>query len=656
MLKWMTAASALALITACGGKDAAPEKPATPATEAGDADTDAPDTSGTENRTADYNETRNAYFGDMHIHTRNSFDAYIFNVRTTPEDAYKFASGETVKHPTGFDMSIAGGPLDFYTVTDHAAYLGVLPAMNTEGHPLNALQRSKDMFSTDPVKITAAFQGVGTSVRSGVPIAEMYDQEVMNSAWARTVAAAEKYNKPGTFTTFSAYEFTSVTMPKSDDGTFGGGNLHRNVFFKDAAPDQLFSTLDSTNPEDLWDWMDSQRANGIESIAIPHNGNVSDGQMFKLETYKGDPLSAAYADQRMRNEPLVEVTQVKGTSETHPELSPNDEWADFEIYDRLLGVYTVSDTNYGYAREAYQNGLKLQEDQGFDPFRFGLTGASDSHVVGGSYTEEDYWSKVGVVDGLPVQRGSVPISPESDPNNVRGIKVGTDWNTQPDIPTANNAREWFSRWGASGLTGVWAEENTRDAIFDAFRRKETFATTGPRMKVRFFGGYGFTEDMLGASDLAAQAYAGGVPMGGDLVGTGAAPSFLAWAQRDPNEGALQRLQIVKVTSGSEMVYDAACSAGEPDPATHRCADNGATVDLTTCTPQGDGAAELKTVWTDPDFKADQYATYYVRVLENPACRWSTHEALRNNTAPRPDLPLTLQERAYTSPIWYVPPA
>lgn len=632
-MKTLRTVSTLALaaaIAACGASDTETQDTASVDVAPADAAT-----------SPDYSVTRNAYFGDLHIHTRNSFDAYIFNVRRTADDAYRFAKGETVQHPSGFDMTIAGGPLDFYAVTDHAEYLGILPAMNTPGTELSELPRSKDMFSTDPAKITAAFQGVGASVRSGEKIDDMFDQPLINSIWLENVEAANRYNEPGVFTTFAAYEYTSVTT-NSDDGTFGGGNLHRNVFFRGEAPLRAFSTLDSTNPEDLWDWMDAQREEGIESIAVPHNPNVSDGQMFKLETYDGAPLSAEYAEQRMRNEPLVEVTQVKGTSETHPDLSPNDEWADFEIYTRLLGSYDVSATNGSYVREAYGRGLKLEEEDGFNPFKFGLVAASDSHVVGGAYAENDYWSKVGIVDGLPVNRGSVPADPEKS------------WEEQPVNQQTQNATEWFSRWSASGLTGVWAEENTRESIFDAFRRKETFATTGPRMKVRFFASFDFEDGMENDADLAGKAYAQGVTMGGDLIGDGRAPSFLVWAQQDPNAAALQRAQVVKVTSGSEQVYDVACHTGTPDPATHRCPDNGAAVDLATCAPSGAGAAELKAMWSDPSFDASERSSYYVRVLENPTCRWSTWEALAAGTTPRPDVPLTLQERAYTSPIWYTP--
>jgi hypothetical protein len=628
------AVSAMAL-AACGGPE--PDTPAQDA-ETGVAGTES--SAAGETRTAGYNKDRNAYFGDLHIHTRSSFDAYIFNVRRTADDAYRFARGETVTHPSGFEMTIAGGPLDFYTVTDHAEYLGILPVMDTPGTVLSELPRAKAMFSNDPQQITTAFQTVGASVRSGEPIDEMYDESIINSVWIQNIEAADRHYVPGEFTTFAAYEYTSVTV-NEEENSFAGGNLHRNVFFKGAAPLRAFSTLDSPNPEDLWDWMDQKRAEGFESIAIPHNPNVSDGQMFRLETYNGDPLDAAYAEQRMRNEPLVEVTQVKGTSETHPALSPNDEWADFEIYDRLLASYEVSATEGSYVREAYRNGLKLQEEEGFDPFRFGLVAASDSHVVGGAYAENDYWSKVGIVDGTPMARGSVPF-------------MGTkSWDAQPDNPIVTNAREWFSRWGASGLTGVWAEENTRESIFDAFRRKETFATTGPRMKVRFFAGYEYSDEMLDAPDLTRLAYDGGVPMGGDLIGTGNAPTFLAWAQRDPNMGALQRVQIIKVTSDGEAVFDVACHTGTPDPTTHRCPDNGAAVDMETCTPTGDGASELKAVWQDPDFDPARRATYYVRVLENPSCRWSTWEAMRGNVPPRPDVPQTIQERAYTSPIWYM---
>jgi hypothetical protein len=398
------------------------------------------------------------------------------------------------------------------------------------------------------------------------------------------------------------------------------------------------------NPEDLWAWMDRNRAEGMEAIAIPHNSNGSNGQMFKLETFDGRPLDGAYAKTRMRNEPIVEVSQVKGTSEVHPLLSPNDEWADFEIYPYRIGVELPSEPSGGYVREAYLNGLEMEERGGFNPYRFGLIGSTDTHVSAGTPEEFNFHSKSGWLDGTPELRGSVPAT-----NPVVPLEEGEIYHPFP-----------FHLWGASGLAGVWAEENTREAIFDAMRRKETFATSGPRMRVRFFGGFGYDAGLATDPEMVAKAYEGGVPMGGDLDGGDGPPRFLVWASRDPNSAPLQRLQIVKgwIEDGTavEKVFDVACSDGlEPDPATHRCPDNGAAVDLSDCSYSQDlGAAELRTVWTDPEFDAESRAFYYVRVLENPKCRWSTWDAIRSGVAPRPDIPSTIQDRAWSSPIWYEP--
>jgi hypothetical protein len=593
------------------------------------------------------NPDRNVYFGDLHIHTRNSFDAYIFNVRATPEDAYKFGLGGTVKHPAGYDLKLEGPALDFMAVTDHAAYLGHLPAMDTEGTEISKLDMAKDMFSTAPEKIITAFQLIGGAVRDGTKMEGVYDPKIVGDVWKKTIAAADKYNDPGKFTTFTAYEYTAVRTTRGAEGGFAGGNLHRNVVFRGSAPDMPFATLDSTNPEDLWTWMDEQREAGNDVLSIPHNSNVSDGEMFKMETYKGQPLTKAYADKRMRNEPIVEITQVKGTSETHPSLSPNDEWADFGIYDKLLGSETASKTKTGdFVRQAYGNGLLLEDKLQANPFQFGLIGSSDSHVVGGSFDEKNFWSKIGIVDGTPEARGSIP--PEGK-KSWEGVTLNP------------NAENWFSRWGASGYAAVWAEENTREALFDAMRRKETYATTGTRMKLRFFGGFGFDEAMLDDPQMVSKAYKDGVPMGGDLIGEGKAPGFIIWAMRDAMSAPLQRVQVVKVwTDGgkvNEKVFDVACSDGGTVDANFRCPDNGAKVNLTDCSISEDkGAPELKTFWRDPEFKGTQRASYYVRVLENPVCRWSTWDALRAGVAPNPDLQKTIQERAWSSPIWYVPTA
>jgi len=594
-------------------------------------------------RTAGYDANKNVYFGDLHIHTKNSFDAYIFNVRSTPDDVYRFAKGESVRHPSGFDIKIWGDPLDFVAATDHGAYMGILPAMNNPDSPLSKVDMAKQMFGTDPELIVRAFGTMGGSVRSGKPYPEIYDRDVIDSTWQQEIDAANRHYAPGKLTTFAAYEYTAVSTQGRGDNSFIGGNLHRNVVFKDAAPKRLFSTLDSINPEDLWTWMDEQRAAGRDVLAIPHNSNVSDGEMFAMTKYYGGDMDAAYTQQRLNNEPIVEMTQVKGTSETHPALSPNDEWANFEIYELLLSSDVVSKINGSYVREALANGFDLEAKTGTNPYKFGLIGASDTHVAGGAFDEKDYWSKVGIIDGTPAARGSVP------PGGAKS------WE---GVTRDQNAENWFSKWGASGLAAVWAEENTRESIFEAMRRKETYATSGPRIKVRMFGGYGYDSGILDDSDIVGKAYAGGVPMGGTLSKSDTAPGFLVWSMRDPRSAPLQRMQMVKVWhsggKAQEKLYDIACSdGGTINPVTHRCPDNGASVDLTDCSISKDsGAPELKTLWQDPDFDPANPAAYYVRVLENPTCRWSTWDALEAGVDRHPDLQPTLQERAYTSPIWY----
>ena len=585
------------------------------------------------------NPTRNVYFGETHVHTRNSFDAYIFNVRVDLDDVYKFALGETLTHPGGYPITLDGPPLDFAAATDHGAYLGVVPAMHDPDNALSKLEISQGMFGTDPDTIVNAFQKIGASVRSGEPYEEIYDRELIDSTWARVIDTADRYNDPGTFTTFAAYEYTAVTNRTDLGENFGGGNLHRNVFFRDTAPERLFSVLDSNNPEDLWDWMDQQRRNGHDVISVPHNSNVSDGRMFALDAYDGSPLSPEAARQRLRNEPLVEMTQVKGTSETHPSLSPNDEFADFEIYESLLGVPDIGRVEGSYVREALARGFGIQAEIGVNPYKFGMIGASDSHVAGGAFTERNFWSKVGLVDSTPERRGSVP------PGGAE---------TWDGVERDVNAEQWFSRWGASGLAAVWAEENTRASLFDAMRRRETYATSGPRIRLRVFGGTDYADDMVGAADMVERAYATGVPMGGELTG-GGTPQILVHAVRDPDSAPLQRVQVIKVWhdgAPQEKIWDVACSDGLT-PQDGRCPDNGAGVDLESCALTGDaGAGELRALWTDPEHEPGQNAAYYVRVLENPKCRWSTWQANAAGVERHPDRPATVQDRAYSSPIWY----
>ncbi|MDP6377869.1 MAG: DUF3604 domain-containing protein [Pseudomonadales bacterium] len=612
---------------------------------------------------ASANAKRNAYFGDLHVHTDYSFDAYAFGTVATPYDAYKYAKGQPIRHPAGFEVKLRK-PLDFYAVTDHAMFLGgVKAAADTSTafsrlphvqalHNLNAPENQN--LESLPQRGTAFGTFLPETLRGvidGSIDAEMVNQ-IAQDAWADIVTAAQTHYQPGTFTTFVAYEYTSST----DDR----GNLHRNVVFRDddKLPAMPFSRFHSQDPEGLWDWMDGLRAQGIEALAIPHNSNGSNGQMFKLVDWAGDPLNDTYTKKRIRNEPLVEITQVKGTSETHPALSDTDEWADFEIMPYRIATTLHSEPQGSYARDALLKGLSLRDKGITNPYQFGFVGASDTHTAAASLDEGNYFSKVGLLDADSQRRGSVPLSAAAAEIIESAGRVNLK-----EVDGKTYASGAFETWGASGITGVWAEENTRAAIYDAFRRKETFATSGPRMKVRFFGGYGFDAALLANEDHLTQAYHSGVSMGSELLANGGkAPDFVAWATRDANSAALQRLQIVKGWSVNgehhEHVYDVACSdGGAVDADTHRCPDNGAGVDLTDCSiTEGVGAGELATVWSDPDFDPAHRAFYYVRALENPTCRWSTWDAIKAGVPPRADLKSTIQERVWSSPIWYIPDA
>jgi hypothetical protein len=474
---------------------------------------------------------------------------------------------------------------------------------------------------------------------------------VTKSAWLDTIQAANEAYVPGAFTTFAAFEYTS----SSDDQ----GNLHRNVIFRDSdrLPAMPFSRFNSQNPEGLWHWMDGLRAQGIESLAIPHNSNGSNGQMFTMTDWAGAPIDDAYAQMRLRNEPLVEITQIKGTSDTHPLLSKNDEWADFEITPYRVATKLYSEPAGSYVRDAYLRGLQLAAGGTTNPYTFGVIGSSDTHDAASSEDEETFFSKAGMLDGTPELRGSVPASFF----NGTAIKL-----LDPGLVTEVDGKTYmasssFEYWSASGMVGVWAEENTRESIYAAFRRKETFATSGPRMKVRFFAGYDFDPDVLQDPQLTRMAYEQGVTMGGELEARqDEAPSFIVWAAADPLGTPLQRVQVIKgfLKDGAhqERIYDVACSDGlVVDSSSWRCPDNGARVDLDDCSTSADtGAAELKALWRDPDFDPRQNTFYYVRVLENPSCRWSTWDAIRAGEEPRSDLPKTLQERAWSSPIWFHP--
>ncbi len=579
---------------------------------------------------ADNPERRQALFGDVHVHTRYSFDAYIFGIRATPDDAYRYARGETIRHMAGYDIKLKGGALDFYAVTDHAEYMGILPAMHDRNHPLSLVDYAADMFSSVREKITVAFSKVARTLRTGEPLEEIYDKNVMRSTWREINAASERYYQPGKFTTFHGYEFTSAPSDQ---------NLHRIVLFRGSnVPELPFNTFDSQNPEGLWNWLDAMRARGIEGLAIPHNSNVSNGKMFELTTYAGGPITAEYAAQRMRNEPIVEMSQVKGTSDTHPMLSPNDEWADFEVYETLIGTDRKGQADGSYIRQALQRGLTLEQQIGANPYKFGLIGSSDTHNGGGPVDEESFFGKTGTLDGTPTGRRVVA--------------------SERDALLEGAAATPFYEWSAAGLAGVWAEQNNREDIYDAMRRKETFATSGTRIKLRLFAGHGYPADIFASSDFAKLAYGGGMAMGGDLASSGGgAPTFLAQAMKDPDSAGLERLQIIRGWVDDEgrlqeQVYDIACSHGTPDARTHRCAAQSQQIDTSTCAiPTGYGATQLEARWEDPDFDPDRRAFYYMRVLERPTCRWSTWEANRLGMPVRDGLPLTIQERGWSSPIW-----
>jgi len=621
---------------------------------------------------------RTAFYGDLHVHTEYSFDGYAMGTQATPYDAYRFAKGESLTNPGGFEMKLSR-PLDFYAVTDHAMFLGLVKASAETGtdfsktefanpyHGLNA----PDNYDTDFFSMARRLGTFATflpravfGVRSG-----NVDQDqvlgVIRSAWEDIILAADEYNDPGQFTTFVAYEYTSSTADM--------GNLHRNVIFKgsDLLPREPFSRFHSVNPEDLWDWMDELRAKGVESMSIPHNSNGSNGQMFKLEDWAGNPLDDDYAIQRMRNEPIVEITQVKGTSETHPLLSTRDEFAGFEIMPYRVATNAISALNGSYVREALLNGLALEQSGIQNPYQFGFIGSSDTHSGAAAIEEDNFVSKLGLLSSKAIQRGSVPYTGLEAQTFYWGSKIAAITS-----PSARGTSGYSSEeggmyimgatptFGASGLAAAWAEENTRDSLYDAFRRKEVFATSGPRIQLRFFAGADLDETMLASAEAVSLAYANGVTMGADIrlsTDDARAPKFLMMASADPASAPLQRLQVIKGwvdASGEshEEVIDVACAGGAlVDSQTNRCPDNGARVDISTCAINPEtGDAQLSALWSDPEFDPSVRAFYYARVIENPTCRWSTWDAIRAGVAPRPTLAKTLQERAWSSPINIVP--
>jgi hypothetical protein len=584
-------------------------------------------------------------FGDTHLHTAFSFDAGAFGARLLPSDAYRFAKGEEIVASSGQPTKLSR-PLDFLVVADHSDNMGFFPDL-LAGKPdiladptgrkwYDMIQAGKGADAA--IEMIVAFsQGTFPKALLSLPGTPAY-----RSAWQETIKAAEEANDPGRFTAFIGYEWTSNT---------GGNNLHRNVIFRDngdragrVEPFITMSPFGSDNPRDLWKWLATyEEKTGGDVLAIAHNGNLSNGRMFPIiESFTGKPIDREYAEARAKWEHLYEATQIKGDGETHPYLSPNDEFANFERWDKgnldLSELKKPEMLEFEYARSALKLGLKLENELGVNPYKFGMIGSTDAHTGLAAVEEDNFFGK----------------TTSSEPSATRA-----------DHPFVKTDKAVIMGWEqtASGYAAVWASENTREAIFDAMERRETYATTGPRMLVRFFGGYDFTAADTNTRSPAVIGYTRGVPMGADLAPApaGKAPSFLVAALKDPIGANLDRYQIVKgwVDAKGEMqenVYDVAWSGDRKAGADGKVLPVGSTVDVANATWTNTiGAPELIAVWTDPDFDPAQRAFYYGRVLEIPTPRWTAYDAKYFNVKMGPAVTMQMQERAYTSPIWYTPP-
>jgi hypothetical protein len=556
-------------------------------------------------------------------------------VRNTQDDAYNFMKGKPIKK-VGVGYTNSGAtvqkrtPYDWGATTDHALFLGLLPLTLEPGGPMAKTEIAKLMNeATTSAGLDKAFGYLMKYVQIGVVPPGMDDLNLQRSAWERQKKITNKHYEPGKFTTLIAFEWTSMPY---------GANLHRNVFFRDdKGPDVVYSQFDSDKPEDLWTYLEIQRKLGLECFAIPHNGNVSNSLMFAPTTSNGEPINKQWAERRALNEVATEILQTKGQSDTHPGLSPNDEFAEFEIFANLLGTGGVrGKLDYSYVRQALINGVGFQEYIGANPFKYGIVAGADAHTGFGDNEEFNYTGVHGVNDDTPERRLSGAGQTTGEPAYV---------------------------FGTPGATAVWAEENTREAIFDGIKRKETYGTSGTFIRLRFFGGWNYPGSIIVDEDFLKKAYDGGVPMGGDLKEkpkSSKAPNFVVWALKDPESGNLDRVQIVKGWyqdgHGREKVYDVAWSDNRKvDPKSGKLPPVGNTVDVKNATYKNTiGDSQLSAVWTDPDFDPSQHAVYYVRVLEIPTPRWSTYDAKELGIDVPFGLPTTIQERAWSSPIWYTP--
>jgi hypothetical protein len=585
-------------------------------------------------------------FGDTHLHTALSFDAGAFGCRLGPKDAYRFAKGQEVMASSGQRVKLSR-PLDFMVVADHSDNMGFFPDFLAGKPELLADpmgRRWYDMVQSGK-GADAAIEIISAFSQGKFPQKLMYlpGTAAYRSAWQETIKAAEEANDPGRFTAFIGYEWTSNT---------GGNNLHRNVIFRDngdkASLVEPFTTqkpLGSDNPRDLWTWMTEFEARtGGEVLALAHNGNLSNGRMFPIiESFTGKPIDRTYAEGRMRWEPLYEVTQIKGDGETHPFLSPNDEFANYERWDKgnldLSELKKPAMLEFEYARAALKNGLKMDKELGVNPYKFGMVGSTDAHTALASVEEDNFMGKTSSAEPSAT-RATHPFAK----NPVTGTTI-MGWEQV-----------------ASGYSAVWATENTRAALFDAMKRREVYATTGPRMIVRFFGGWDFDAKDVQTRSPAVTGYTKGVPMGGDLqqAPAGKSPTFLVAALKDPIGANLDRIQVIKGwldKNGEvhEKIYDVVWGSDRKPGADGNLPPVGNTADVDNATWTNTiGAPELITVWKDPDFDPSLRAFYYVRVLEIPTPRWTAYDAKYFGIAMPKEVPMFGQERAYTSPIWYTP--
>jgi len=598
-----------------------------------------------ERTASDANLAEGVYWGDTHLHTNYSTDSGMLGNTLGPDVAYRFAKGEEVRSAAGLRARLIR-PLDFLVVADHAENLGLAP-MIAESNP-DLLENEWGRRVHDMVKAGKGREAFQLWLADAVTVNKdpINNPKMTRTVWDRQIAFAEKHNDPGRFTALIGFEWSSIATAKNP------GNLHRVVIFKDggdkAGQVLPFSTVNSNDPEQLWNYLAAyEEKTGGRVLAIAHNGNTSNGQMFSLKRLNGRRINRKYAETRRRWEPLYEVTQMKGDGEAHPFLSPNDEFADYGTWDKgdIAGLKPKEDwmLQYEYARTALQVGLQQERKLGVNPYKFGMVGSTDAHTSLATTRDENTWSKTPTME------------PSADrwEHVVIGSVAGEESLTTYAYETL-----------ASGLAGVWARENTREALFEAMQKKETYATTGTRITVRFFGGWEYSEDAAFRPDAVKIGYKKGVPMGGDLpkAPTGKeAPVFMLGALKDPWSGNLDRIQVVKgwvdeKGERQERIYDVAVSDGRTIGPDGRCRTPvGDTVDEADASYLNNiGDAELRAVWTDPDFDPELSSVYYARVLEIPTPTWQAYDSKFFGVKMPPEVPLRHQERAYTSPIWYSP--